>query len=173
MNEFVSANWPLIVIGAVLAVVVIWWVVIATRRTRVAVDRRDALDEGAARAARNQALIDAAPAATAPVPPTTPDAVGGAGVAVATAVEDAQIASSGSDDLTRIKGLGPRLAATLGDLGVTRFAQIAAWSDADIDRIDAQLGRFEGRIRRDAWVEQARLLAEGDLDAFQQRFGAR
>mgnify|MGYP000491964002 CR=1 FL=1 len=29
------------------------------------------------------------------------------------------------------------------------FAQIAAWSEADIDRIDAQLGTFAGRIRRD------------------------
>ncbi|MGN3975503.1 hypothetical protein [Tsuneonella sp. SYSU-LHT278] len=176
MNEFVSANWPLIVIGAVIALAVLWWVLMATRRTRVAVDRRDTLDEGAARAARNEALIDAAPAATgsaAPIPPATPAAVGGAGVAVATAAEDAQMAAAEGDDLTRIKGLGPKLAATLGDLGVTRFAQIAAWSDADIDRIDARLGRFQGRIRRDSWVEQARLLAAGDVDAFQQRFGAR
>ncbi len=62
----------------------------------------------------------------------------------------------GSDDLTRIKGLGPKLAEQLHALGVTSFAQIAAWDEADIDRIDAQLGRFQGRIRRDDWPAQAR-----------------
>lgn len=180
MNDFVSTNWPLLVIGALIALVVLWWVIMATRRTRVAVDRRDTLDEGAERAARNQALIDAAPAATTrslPVPPATPDAIGGAGVAVSTGAEDAQIESAAKyeadgDDLTRIKGLGPKLAATLADLGVTRFGQIATWTDADIDRIDARLGRFQGRIRRDSWVEQAQYLAKGDLEGFQQRFGA-
>ena len=178
MTDFVAANLPLVIIGALIALVVLWWAVMATRRTRVAVDRRDTLDEGAAAAARNQALIDAPPAAqrdAVPVPPATPEALGGVGMAVAAAVEDAQLAASPAgtgDDLTRIKGLGPKLAATLADLGVTRFDQIAAWTDADIDRIDSQLGRFEGRIRRDSWVEQAALLATGDSAAFEQRFGA-
>ncbi|QIQ85540.1 hypothetical protein [Erythrobacter sp.] len=76
-----------------------------------------------------------------------------------------------SDDLTRIKGVGPKLATMLGELGVTRFAQIAEWDEAEIDRIDAQLGRFQGRIRRDQWVEQAKLLVSGDKDAFEARFG--
>ena len=75
------------------------------------------------------------------------------------------------DDLARIKGIGPKLVALLGELGVTRFAQIAAWSETDIDRIDARLGRFEGRIRRDNWVEQAKLLAAGDEAGFASRFG--
>lgn len=161
MNEFVSANWPLVVIGALIALVVLWWAIMATRRTRVTVDRRDTLDEGAAPAARNQALIDAAPAA-APLPPMVPEAVGAAGVAVAPQ----------ADDLTQIKGLGPKLATTLHGLGVTTFAQIAAWDDGEIDRIDAQLGRFEGRIRRDSWVDQARLLAAGDRSEFASKFGA-
>src|SRR6476469_4342896 len=144
----------------------------ASRRTRVSVDKRDTLVEGAAPAARNQALIDAPPAATI-VPPMTPDAIGGAGVAVAAAAQEARIdaAEQCGDDLTSIKGLGPKLAATLNDLGITGFAQIAAWTDADIDRIDGHLGRFQGRIRRDDWVEQARLLAAGDAAAFQSKFG--
>ncbi|ANY20982.1 NADH dehydrogenase subunit E [Tsuneonella dongtanensis] len=177
MTEFVSANLPLVIIGGLIALVVLWWLVMATRRTRVEVDRRDTLDEGAAPAARNQALIDAPPVAagrTNPMPPPVPEAIAGVGIAVATAVEEAQIerASHEGDDLTRIKGLGPKLAATLADLGVTGFAQIAGWSEAEIDRIDAQLGRFQGRIRRDSWVEQARLLADGDLAGFEQKFGA-
>jgi predicted flap endonuclease-1-like 5' DNA nuclease len=175
LTDTLTAHWPLFLIGAAVVVILLWWLLIASRRTRVSVERRDTLDEGAAPAARNQALIDTPPvAAGTVVPPMTPDAIGGAGVAVAATAQEARIvaAEHGGDDLTRIKGLGPKLAATLNDLGVTGFAQIAAWTDADIDRIDGQLGRFQGRIRRDDWVEQARLLAAGDAAAFQSKFGA-
>ncbi|MFC6911622.1 hypothetical protein ACFQGS_22935 [Novosphingobium lubricantis] len=75
------------------------------------------------------------------------------------------------DDLARIKGVGPKLKALLGSLGVTSFAQIAAWTDDDIARVDAQLGNFAGRPVRDNWVEQARLLASGDTAAYEARFG--
>jgi predicted flap endonuclease-1-like 5' DNA nuclease len=80
-------------------------------------------------------------------------------------------AAEGADDLRKIKGVGPKLAALLQEMGVTRFAQIAAWSDADIDAIDAKLGRFQGRIRRDDWVAQASLLDAQDLAAYEERFG--
>lgn len=177
MNDFVSANWPLLLVGAAIALFLLFWILAANRRTRVSLDRRDTLDEGAAPAARNQALIDAPPVAaardSAVLPPMVPEAIGGVGIAVAAGAQDARLdAQEHSDDLTRIKGLGPKLAATLGELGVNRFDQIAAWSDADIDRIDAQLGRFQGRIRRDDWVEQARLLAASDTAGFEARFGA-
>lgn len=75
------------------------------------------------------------------------------------------------DELTRMKGVGPKVAALLGTLGVTRFDQIAAWSDEDVARVDAQLGAFKGRIVRDQWVEQARLLAAGDTAAYEAKFG--
>ena len=107
-------------------------------------------NEGDGLARRNQALIDAAPAASAQPAPPPPSA---------------------SSDLALIKGLGPKLQAQLADMGVTSFAQIAAWDDAEIDRIDAQLSRFSGRIRRDNWVEQAKLLAAGDGAGFAARFG--
>ncbi len=75
------------------------------------------------------------------------------------------------DDLRRIKGVGPKLVTLLNEQGVTSFAEIAGWSDSDIDRIDAKLGRFQGRIRRDSWVEQARLLQAGDIGAYEAKFG--
>ena len=66
--------------------------------------------------------------------------------------------AAGKDDLTRIKGLGPKAAAALAEGGVTSFAQIAAWSEADIASWDAKInGR--GRITRDDWVGQAKTLA--------------
>ena len=178
MIDTLAANWPLVAIGAVIALIVLWWVILTTRKTRVIVDRRDTLDEGASRAARNQALIEAPAAAIPhdepPLPPAVPEAIGGAGIAVAAAVEEAQLSSpaGSTDDLTQIKGLGPKLATTLQEMGITTLAQIAAWNDADIDRVDGQLGRFEGRIRRDQWVEQAKLLAAGNGDAFAAKFGA-
>jgi predicted flap endonuclease-1-like 5' DNA nuclease len=76
-----------------------------------------------------------------------------------------------ADDLKRIKGVGPKLEALLKSLGVTRYAQIAAWDDAEIERIDARLGAFQGRIRRDDWPAQARFLAANDMAGFEQRFG--
>ncbi|MEL7729569.1 hypothetical protein AAG612_08530 [Citromicrobium bathyomarinum] len=115
----------------------------------------------------------AAPSAT--VPPTPATGIGGAGAAVGSAVakesEAAQTRPDGADDLTRLKGVGPKLAAQLNTLDVTSFAQIANWSEADIDRIDDQLGRFKGRIRRDNWIEQARLLESGDTGAYEAKFG--
>lgn len=75
------------------------------------------------------------------------------------------------DDLRRLKGLGPKLNTLLTGLGITRFDQIAAWNADDIARVDAHLGTFSGRIVRDNWVEQARLLASGDLAAYEAKFG--
>ena len=76
------------------------------------------------------------------------------------------------DDLSRIKGVGPKLVALLTSLGITRYDQIAAWTEADIAEVDRFLGNFRGRITRDAWVEQAGYLARGDTEGFAARFGA-
>lgn len=75
------------------------------------------------------------------------------------------------DDLRQLKGVGPKLATLLGELGVTRYDQIAAFSDADVATLDAQLGTFQGRIARDNWIEQADLLARGETQAFEAKFG--
>lgn len=172
--EYLTENWLLALIAFLAAVLVAWYIFHAARRTRITGDRRDVLDEGAAPAARNQALIDTAPAAArdVPLPPATPGGLAGAGEAVSAVVETEQIARGNeAGDIAQLKGVGPKLVAMLHDLGVTSLAQVAAWSEADIDRIDAQLGRFQGRIRRDSWVEQAQLLTSGDPAAYAARFG--
>lgn len=66
-----------------------------------------------------------------------------------------------ADDLTRIRGVGPMLSTWLAGYGVTRFAQIAAWDDADIARFAGMMGRMGHRIRGEDWVGQARMLAAG------------
>ena len=173
MADLTQSNGVLLAIAILIAVLGIAWIVLANRKTRVQVDREA---EDGAIARRNQALIDAAPAAArAPAPEPLPAApvhsAAEAPVPVADAVVVPLIHPAGEDDLLLIKGLGPKIRHQLAELGITRFAQIAAWDDAEIDRIDAQLGRFQGRIRRDQWVEQARLLAAGDSAGFAAQFG--
>ncbi len=71
-------------------------------------------------------------------------------------------AEPGDDDLTVLVGVGPRTALALRARGVTRFAHLAAWTQADLAAFDAELnlkGHLKGRGVRDAWIEQARRLA--------------
>lgn len=75
------------------------------------------------------------------------------------------------DDLVRLKGIGPKMAQTLNGLGISRFDQIARLTPTEVERLDAQLGAFRGRLSRDRVVEQADYLARGDIDGFEQRFG--
>jgi predicted flap endonuclease-1-like 5' DNA nuclease len=76
-----------------------------------------------------------------------------------------------ADDLEKLKGVGPKLAAMLGAHGLTRFEQIAHLTDSELGRLDRDLGPFRGRLQRDRVVEQADYLARGDIDGFEQRFG--
>jgi predicted flap endonuclease-1-like 5' DNA nuclease len=62
------------------------------------------------------------------------------------------------DDLKLIVGIGPVLERMLQQMGVGTYRQIARWSEHDVDEFDAKLAEFPGRIRRDAWVTQAREL---------------
>ena len=79
--------------------------------------------------------------------------------------------SDDADDLLKLKGVGPKLGALLTELGVTRYAQIAGWSDSDIAAIDAKLGNFKGRPVRDQWIDQAKYLAAGDIAGFEAKYG--
>ena len=165
MIQLVEQNWWLFVVALLIGIIVAWWIFAINDRTRVDTKlARDVLEEGAAPAERNKALIDAPPAVAKVDPVAAP-----APEAQPVPAQPTQPAVG--DDLTRLKGVGPKLSALLHSLGVFTFAQIASWSDEDIDSIDARLGTFAGRIRRDNWPEQARFLANGDTQGFEDRFG--
>lgn len=174
MPELLAEYWYLVLAAFVLGVIIAWWIFSANRKTRVEIEDKPEETGGAK---RNQALIDAPPAAvkeeTVPVPEPAQAAPEPASAPETTPAPSpaAAAAPSNADDLRRIKGVGPKLVSLLAEQGITSFAQIAAWSDADIDRVDATLGRFEGRIRRDDWVAQAKLLAADDLAGYEARFG--
>lgn len=187
--QMIEANWLALVLVLIIGLLVAWWIFSRATKPRERHRAADVLDEGAAPAQRNQALIDAPSAAaavsTAALADTGPGIFAGVGEVIAVAAQDEVAAASAAeipreviaetggeaDDLRKIKGLGPKLVTLLASLGVTRFSQIAAWDDAEIDRIDAQLGTFAGRIRRDNWVEQAKFLAAGDVAGFEGKFG--
>jgi predicted flap endonuclease-1-like 5' DNA nuclease len=76
-----------------------------------------------------------------------------------------------SDDLTRIKGLGPKAAGLLNGIGIHRYAQLAELDGTQTAEVDRRMGAFQGRITRDQWIEQAILLEKNDIDAFEAKFG--
>ncbi|MFP5396072.1 MAG: hypothetical protein ACLGHF_07915 [Alphaproteobacteria bacterium] len=230
MMQTIEANWVAFAV-ALLAVLVVGWLLLARARSKPT--RReykpDVLDQGAASVQRNQALIDAAPAAQV-TPPPQGATMGGIGEAVAIGAQDVveeaatqpvpesppeiqpapppppapapqpevvpspepqpeivpsvepipapsppTAAPAGdvllADDLSRIKGLGPKLQKLLPTLGLSTFAQIAALTDSDLAELDTKLGAFAGRPAKDNWVEQAKYLAAGDTAGFEARFG--
>jgi predicted flap endonuclease-1-like 5' DNA nuclease len=96
---------------------------------------------------------------------------GAAAGAVAMTAIGIPAAVGSPDDLSQIKGVGPKLNDLLIGLGVRRFDQVANWGAAEIGKVDEHLGAFKGRIDRDRWVEQASLLARGAIAEFEAKFG--
>lgn len=74
-----------------------------------------------------------------------------------------------ADDLKKIKGVGPKLEALLNSLGYYHFDQIGGWVAQEVAWVDSNLEGFSGRVTRDDWVTQARLLAQGGATEFSER----
>jgi predicted flap endonuclease-1-like 5' DNA nuclease len=99
------------------------------------------------------AAAKAAPAASK----TTPAAAKAAPAAAKAAPKRADK----KDDLTAIGGIGPALAKKLNGAGITSYAQLATLSDKDIERLEKDIIKFTGRIKRDDWMGQAKALSKG------------
>jgi predicted flap endonuclease-1-like 5' DNA nuclease len=121
-------------------------------------------------AAKPKAAPAAKKAAPVPAPAAKPKAV--AKAKAAPKAKSVPAKPSIPDDLALLKGVGPKLVAQLKTLGVTSFEQVANWSASDIAEIDSKLGVFAGRITRDNWVDQAKLLVAGDVAGFEKKYGA-
>ena len=74
------------------------------------------------------------------------------------------------DDLQRISGIGPKNESILHSLGFFHFDQIAAWTATEVNWVDNHL-KFNGRIRREEWIRQGRLLFEGKEAEFTRLYG--
>ncbi len=75
------------------------------------------------------------------------------------------------DELQRISGIGPKIDGQLKAMKITTYAQIAAFKKADVDQVNEKL-KFKGRIEREEWVQQAKLLAAGKEAAFEKKYGS-
>jgi predicted flap endonuclease-1-like 5' DNA nuclease len=164
--EFVREYWPLILVAAALLLLVL--VVVARPRQKVELSSDSAPARphmavpGKAKEQEGRGLADEAAAAVGDV----------SGQFISADVHENLPGASGPpDDLTRLKGVGPKFASTLNQLGIIRFDQLASFSEGDIDRLDQHLGAFKGRLERDQVPLQAEYLARGDTDGFEQRFG--
>lgn len=76
-----------------------------------------------------------------------------------------------ADDLKRIKGIGPKNEDALNALGVFKFSQIAGWTPENVDWVETSLS-FPGRIEREEWIDQAKVLARGEETEFSKRVDA-
>ncbi|OYX25884.1 MAG: hypothetical protein B7Z10_04875 [Rhodobacterales bacterium 32-66-7] len=73
------------------------------------------------------------------------------------------------DDLKVIEGIGPAMEKLVNSMGFYHFDQIAKWSEADVAVVDSEMKSFKGRITRDKWVAQAKIIVSEGLDAFRER----
>ena len=121
----------------------------------------------AAKATAPAKSVASKPAATASAAKSS--AAPKAAVAKKAAPATAKPASGKPDNLRRLIGIGPANEKLLKAQGVTSFAQIAAWTAADIKRIEDVMN-FDGRIARERWIEQAKLLAAGNEKEFAKQF---
>jgi len=137
------------------------------RLAAVAKATDDARNAAAAKAAEDARLAAAVKAAEA-VPPAT----------VAAAVAPSPATSSQSqhpgtrpqgiaaperghaDDLKLIKGIGPKNEKISNALGIYHFRQIANWTPEEAIWVGHHIA-FPGRIEREHWIPQAKLLASG------------
>ena len=159
--DMLAENWWLILIGLAILVALLFLLLRPRQRVRLT-DSAPIRPHMASKPAEGRGLVGEAAAATSDV---TGDILG------APVHRKLDRRQDPGDDLSLLKGVGPRFAEALAALGFVRFEQIAGLSETEVERLDSQLGAFRGRITRDRIVEQAGYLARNDIDGFEQRFG--
>ena len=75
-------------------------------------------------------------------------------------VKEKKRATSASDDLKQLSGVGPALEKKLHAAGVKSFEQIAAWSSKDIEAINEKISS-KGRVEKEGWIDQAKEKLKG------------
>lgn len=74
-----------------------------------------------------------------------------------------------ADDLKVIEGIGPALERLLNENGIFHIDQIASWGAPEVAWMDGNLKGFKGRVTRDKWVAQAKLIGEVGIEEFLRR----
>ncbi len=74
-----------------------------------------------------------------------------------------------ADVLQEIEGIGPALEKLCNELGIWHFDQISSWGVSEIAWMDGNLKGFKGRVTRDKWVAQAKIIVTEGVEAFRIR----
>ena len=159
----------ILIVVAVLAVLIVGFLIMRPRRQRLDTRRSQTDEPYVASRERPYMRAQEGSGVTGEVAAATTDIAGEVlGV-------DAHGALSGAggpaDDLQLLKGVGPKFVARLQELGITRFEQLASFSERELTMLDERMGPFRGRLAKDRVREQADYLARGDIDGFEERFG--
>jgi predicted flap endonuclease-1-like 5' DNA nuclease len=170
-----DSTTTLLVVGAAIAILLLLWAVLrAVARVSIAKQARDRAGEPYV-ANKERPYVKAAtpPPTMSPPLANEPDVAQPAvpAVEVLAGMAFPPRSTDSGDELTRLKGVGPKLAAMLNEQGITRYEQLASMDDAQLAALDARLGNFKGRLARDRVPEQARYLASGDTAGFEATFG--
>jgi large subunit ribosomal protein L21 len=80
---------------------------------------------------------------------------------VAAPKAEAKKATGKADDLKKVEGIGPKIAETLAEAGITTFAELAK---TDADKISEIIAGVRGNHVTDTWPAQAQLAADGKWD---------
>ena len=124
----------------------------------------------AAAASADVAVLEPAakPAAAAPAPTAAADAPAAAGEGTKPKALSAPRGGQ-ADDLKKLEGIGPAMEKLCHELGIYHFDQIASWGAAEVAWMDSNLKGFKGRVTRDKWVAQAKLIGEVGMEEFLRR----
>ena len=157
------------IIVAVLAVLILGFLVMRPKRQRVEQQPRETSETYVASRERPYMRPKEGDGVTGEVAAATTDVAGEVlGVDAHRALSRNE---APADDLQRLKGVGPKFVARLNELGISRFDQLASASDTELALLDERLGPFRGRLAKDRVREQADYLGRGDVDGFEERFG--
>ena len=173
MSTVITSNLWVIVLVLVIGLAAAWWM--WGRAPRLDADRGADLDGDGKTGEIGETVSGGLGKIGGDADGATVDgakAIDGEGDAGSTAKPNIKAAVGDPDNLALLKGVGPKLNVLLVSLGVTRFDQIAEWDANDVAEVDQYLGNFKGRVERDNWVDQARLLAAGDTTTFEAKYGA-
>lgn len=162
--EFMTIYWPVLLVGLLIGAIVGYLMFRPRQQVRLSDDTpvRPHMVALTKRDGEGRGLADEAAAAASDV----------AGQILSARVHQHLPGATGTpDDLQKLKGVGPKFAAMLGERGIIRFDQLAKLSPGQVETLDAEMGPFRGRFASDRIIEQADYLARGDLDGYKAKFG--
>ncbi|HRJ54513.1 MAG TPA: helix-hairpin-helix domain-containing protein [Candidatus Thiothrix moscowensis] len=115
-----------------------------------------------------EALTEVVPEAVVPdVVAAEPDVAVEAAEPVVQVEPEMQTVTS-NDDLTKLGGIGPKLAEAMKAAGISRYAQLVEMSVEEVNARLADSGIRYGKAAAESWAAQAKMAEAGDWKALKE-----